>query len=1071
MDYFIDFSEVFIIIDDKNNEKSFYIFKQFEEFDVLCHLKNQDFDFDLKLYALISIVKLIQNMAFKNLTYNNFELSSIFFDKDFRLLIRDASDIKISDNKSNNHIRQIIFDCFDEDVLEVPDIHKEFLDETLKLLINFEKDIDIDTVQNYLANDNKIRQNESIISKLLHRCTDLTQKLLYFDMIPTNLQDQKIKFQINLCRSQIYLENQKLEECLEIAEENYQQIICKHDSNYIKEEIQFLLILVRLYYLRNIDIKGYLTILFQYFNKMNDQELKVYMKYAFRYYCGHHQYSSIVTQVDEIVKHYYKSDHIHYLKKSLALNYLKDYSQSDESLAMIGQIDSYSLQYRILLVKLHRNLFDQSQNYQDLITEINNLKQHDISLELRLKKNKLQVLIYMKNRDIQKALDSQMKVISKIITIYADDSYQIMQQKLILIKIYVKMKEFIKTKQLINEIQIRILDLQSNHSIFVHGKFKEEFLVCRIEYYIRKGSLNKAQEIIDQFALVANQQKFREKIHRKIKYFDHSKSEALQKNVQYLYYMQEFEQAVITQTQKFSDKILIIKSLIKQGFDQQADINIAKLQLNLEIQNRQKDFQLALKLKILKLIVDINIQRIQDQDEIIRHIEDFRKQIQQYSQISQSKYDNQNLQVQLARLYYRLEFYQESYDFILNQLATKTKSNCRIKMLRIFIKTCIHLRKFDEKMELISEAYEQLQEDIGVYQKYKLSMALGNYYLAKKSYLQAQIMFDKANIYQNILFNSKATDINNTLQLKLAVSNRLLQSLDEYQQHLIILGDKNLRQNLQILYYHELGNQSCLSKNHREAEKCFLKSNDIFEESDQQSKVKYQNIYVENLISIGYCLRLKNDILGALNYGKQAEIYLDKKLLLGKSKSLHQSQIREKIYIKLMCFISRMLIIQKEFERAILYLQNLADFIISGGIIMKSIANMDLSLISDAYCLQLFTTYVNLGSCHFSLREYLQSKECIDHAFVFIKDRNIQGISKQQAKTYENLGKVCEKLNLFEESVKAYQMMIKFEIPSDDHVLSEEIISTNQNDNSILIYKDNFGTELTTNFKNTQRDL
>ena len=50
------------------------------------------------------------------------------------------------------------------------------------------------------------------------------------------------------------------------------------------------------------------------------------------------------------------------------------------------------------------------------------------------------------------------------------------------------------------------------------------------------------------------------------------------------------------------------------------------------------------------------------------------------------------------------------------------------------------------------------------------------------------------------------------------------------------------------------------------------------------------------------------------------------------------------------------------------------------------------------------------------------------------------------SKAYESLGLVCEKLNLYEESVKAYDLMMQYELPqnyfSEDQ---EEIVNIYQN--------------------------
>jgi hypothetical protein len=57
-------------------------------------------------------------------------------------------------------------------------------------------------------------------------------------------------------------------------------------------------------------------------------------------------------------------------------------------------------------------------------------------------------------------------------------------------------------------------------------------------------------------------------------------------------------------------------------------------------------------------------------------------------------------------------------------------------------------------------------------------------------------------------------------------------------------------------------------------------------------------------------------------------------------------------------------------------------------------------------------------------------------------------------KVYENFGKLCEKMGLYEESVKAYEIMLKYEVALDtSSELNEDIISTNNIDNSLLMYR------------------
>ncbi len=49
------------------------------------------------------------------------------------------------------------------------------------------------------------------------------------------------------------------------------------------------------------------------------------------------------------------------------------------------------------------------------------------------------------------------------------------------------------------------------------------------------------------------------------------------------------------------------------------------------------------------------------------------------------------------------------------------------------------------------------------------------------------------------------------------------------------------------------------------------------------------------------------------------------------------------------------------------------------------------------------------------------------------------------SQAYESLGLVCEKLNIYEESVKAYDLMMQYEIPQNQNEEQEEIINIYQN--------------------------
>jgi len=59
---------------------------------------------------------------------------------------------------------------------------------------------------------------------------------------------------------------------------------------------------------------------------MNDKELRIYMKYATKFYIQRSSYIKIINETTEIANHYYKSDIYHYFKKAYALNSMNDFS-------------------------------------------------------------------------------------------------------------------------------------------------------------------------------------------------------------------------------------------------------------------------------------------------------------------------------------------------------------------------------------------------------------------------------------------------------------------------------------------------------------------------------------------------------------------------------------------------------------------------------------------------------------------------------------------------------------------------------------------------------------------------
>lgn len=81
------------------------------------------------------------------------------------------------------------------------------------------------------------------------------------------------------------------------------------------------------------------------------------------------------------------------------------------------------------------------------------------------------------------------------------------------------------------------------------------------------------------------------------------------------------------------------------------------------------------------------------------------------------------------------------------------------------------------------------------------------------------------------------------------------------------------------------------------------------------------------------------------------------------------------------------------------------------------------------------------------MKQYDLSKEAVEHGHSLIYNRE-HLINKQLlAKSYENLGKVCEFMGLFEESLKAYDQMVQLEVSIGE---SPGDTFTSQNENSLL---------------------
>jgi len=83
-----------------------------------------------------------------------------------------------------------------------------------------------------------------------------------------------------------------------------------------------------------------------------------------------------------------------------------------------------------------------------------------------------------------------------------------------------------------------------------------------------------------------------------------------------------------------------------------------------------------------------------------------------------------------------------------------------------------------------------------------------------------------------------------------------------------------------------------------------------------------------------------------------------------------------------------MLILQKEYERAVTYYERLISFISDP----QPYSNEDKRTLTDSEIMHVFTSYINLGSCHFSLKQYLQAKDCIETGLMILEGRNIAGI-------------------------------------------------------------------------------
>ena len=172
---------------------------------------------------------------------------------------------------------------------------------------------------------------------------------------------------------------------------------------------------------------------------------------------------------------------------------------------------------------------------------------------------------------------------------------------------------------------------------------------------------------------------------------------------------------------------------------------------------------------------------------------------------------------------------------------------------------------------------------------------------------------------------------------------------------------------------------------------------------------------------MAFCQRQINDFVSAISSARRAQNDLDKDQL---EMTTVQNMMKDQLVYKTKCLIGRLLTLQGEYRRAASEYQSIIEYLSH-----KPIDSTTSLIESKDISSQIFSAYLNLASCHFSLKEYQSCKSFIEAALEISREKSQPPAKLSSA--YESLGLVCEKLNFFEESVKAYDLMMQYEIPQN----------------------------------------
>ncbi len=115
---------------------------------------------------------------------------------------------------------------------------------------------------------------------------------------------------------------------------------------------------------------------------------------------------------------------------------------------------------------------------------------------------------------------------------------------------------------------------------------------------------------------------------------------------------------------------------------------------------------------------------------------------------------------------------------------------------------------------------------------------------------------------------------------------------------------------------------------------------------------------------------MEGDVISAISNGKLAEDELGCLMQVKASLCPSENLEAQNLWVKMINFQGRMLILIKEFERAIGYYQTLLDYYNQGAQTAPEI--------KEAETLHTFIALINLGSCYFSLKQYSEAKSCIE---------------------------------------------------------------------------------------------